>query len=100
MLISIHFTRNFWFALLNLKWINQIGILSYSLYLWQQIFFDRSIGLFSAFPLNILFIFVAACFSYGLIERPFLLIKSGAAPKNEPRPTCTECLARLKPWPG
>jgi peptidoglycan/LPS O-acetylase OafA/YrhL len=78
MLISIHFTRNFWFAFLNLKWMNQIGILSYSLYLWQQLFFDRSVGVFSVFPFNIVFIFMAAGLSYWLIERPFLLLKSGS----------------------
>jgi peptidoglycan/LPS O-acetylase OafA/YrhL len=84
-LISIHFADNWWFAFLNLKWINQIGILSYSLYLWQQIFFTPSIGVFSVFPLNIVFIFIAAGLSYGLIERPFLLLKARVAPNREPR---------------
>ena len=99
-LISIHFTRNFWFAFLNFRWINQIGILSYSLYLWQQIFFDRNIGVFSVFPLNILFIFMAAGLSYGLIERPFLLLKSRSALEMEPPPACFECVARLETEPG
>lgn len=87
-LISIHFTRNFWFAFLNFRWINQIGILSYSLYLWQQIFFARSIGIFSVFPLNILCMFIAAFISYRLIERPFLLLKSGLRPEQESKPSC------------
>jgi peptidoglycan/LPS O-acetylase OafA/YrhL len=93
-LISIHRTHNLWFAFLNYKWIHRIGILSYSLYLWQQLFFSPSIGTFSEFPLNILLMFIAAGLSYGLIERPFLLLKAGLKPEKEPRPTGAVCVAR------
>jgi peptidoglycan/LPS O-acetylase OafA/YrhL len=98
MLISIHYTHNVWFAFLNFKWINQIGILSYGLYLWQQIFFAPSLGALSVFPLNCVFMLMAAVLSYWLIERPFLLLKSGTAPAKEPRPACAECLTRLRIW--
>jgi peptidoglycan/LPS O-acetylase OafA/YrhL len=99
-LISIHYTHNFWFAFLNFKWINQIGILSYSLYLWQQIFFSPRIGALSVFPLNILCIFMAAGLSYRLIERPFLLIKSRFEPDREPRPAPSNCVAPSKTSSG
>ncbi len=54
-----------------------IGTLSYSLYLWQQLFLNASAssGL-NAFPLNIGLAFVAACFSYYLVERPFLRLRN------------------------
>ena len=90
-LISIQCTHNFWFAFLNFKWISQIGILSYSLYLWQEIFFSPKLGVLSLFPLNILCIFSAACLSYWLIERPFLRLKSRYEPDRQPSPTSEEC---------
>jgi peptidoglycan/LPS O-acetylase OafA/YrhL len=53
----------------------RIGVLSYSLYLWQQLFLDRhSTAWFNAFPVNIVFAFAAAALSYRLIETPFLRI--------------------------
>jgi peptidoglycan/LPS O-acetylase OafA/YrhL len=95
-LVSVHFTQNFWFAFLNFKWINQIGILSYSLYLWQEIFFARTLGVFSIFPINILGIFVAAGLSYRVIEKPFLNLKAGYEPDQEPRPARAGWLARFR----
>jgi peptidoglycan/LPS O-acetylase OafA/YrhL len=57
---------------LELAPIRFIGRLSYSLYLWQQLFFhtDREPMWFQRFPLSIVFIFACACLSYYLIERP------------------------------
>jgi peptidoglycan/LPS O-acetylase OafA/YrhL len=50
-----------------------IGALSYSLYLWQQIFLNRhSTAFVCSFPLNVMLAFGAATLSYYLIERPFL----------------------------
>ncbi len=57
-----------------LEWspLRYIGRLSYSLYLWQQLFFhvDREPFWFQRFPLNVLLIFACACLSFYLIERP------------------------------
>ncbi len=57
-----------------LEWtpLRFIGRLSYSLYLWQQLFFhvDQEARWFQRFPLSVAFIFAAACFSYYLVERP------------------------------
>ncbi len=52
---------------LNLAPVRHFGVISYGLYLWQQLFTgDRTI----LFPLNIVFIVACAEMSYVLIERP------------------------------
>ena len=57
--------------LLNLPAIAFIGRLSYSLYLWQQVFVNPSgTNLLQSFPLNLGASFVCACFSYYVIELP------------------------------
>jgi peptidoglycan/LPS O-acetylase OafA/YrhL len=54
-----------------------VGALSYSLYLWQQLFLNRnSDAIWCAFPLNILLAFLCACLSYYLVERPCLRARS------------------------
>jgi len=58
---------------LNWRPIAYIGVLSYSLYLWQQLFLDPiSRSFYARFPVNIAFAFCAAFVSYYAIERPFL----------------------------
>jgi len=55
-----------------MKWI---GRLSYSLYLWQQLFSVRATGYFSMLqtpPLSMVMIFLCAWLSYRFIERPFI----------------------------
>ena len=63
-----------------------IGILSYSLYIWQQIFLNIfSTKWVNHFPQNLLFAFVAAAVSYHFIETPFLKLRerlSGKLRKN------------------
>lgn len=50
-----------------------VGLLSYSIYLWQQLFLNRaSAAPLTAFPLNVALVFAAAALSYYLIERPSL----------------------------
>lgn len=50
-----------------------IGTLSYSLYLWQQLFLNRSsASLLCSFPVNIGLAFVLAMLSFYLVERPCL----------------------------
>jgi peptidoglycan/LPS O-acetylase OafA/YrhL len=58
-----------------------LGVLSYSLYLWQQLFFMSPSPVIHSFPLNFLGSFLAAGLSYRLVERPFLALKDrlGAA---------------------
>jgi peptidoglycan/LPS O-acetylase OafA/YrhL len=70
----------------------RIGTLSYSLYLWQQLFLNRhSSSWINAFPVNVVFACVAAALSYRFIERPFLrlserLRKRGAGHAPQPAP--------------
>jgi peptidoglycan/LPS O-acetylase OafA/YrhL len=61
---------------LNAKPLVYIGTLSYSLYLWQQFFVNRSGTLeVNAFPWNFLATLAAGALSYHLVERPFLRLK-------------------------
>jgi peptidoglycan/LPS O-acetylase OafA/YrhL len=76
MLFSIYGPKGNWYKLLNTKIFNYIGILSYSLYLWQQFFIAKREWWVTQFPQNMFLIFLAAMFSYYLIEKPFLKLKS------------------------
>lgn len=50
-----------------------LGLMSYSLYLWQQPFLNRnSEEWFTSLPAGLVLTFAAALFSYHVIERPFL----------------------------
>jgi peptidoglycan/LPS O-acetylase OafA/YrhL len=61
---------------LNWKSIEFVGILSYSLYLWQQLFLNRdSTAWMNAFPQNLLFAVAAALASYLLLEKPLLRLR-------------------------
>lgn len=61
---------------LNWKPMVFLGVLSYSLYLWQLPFLDhRSSAWVNAFPQNLMFVFLAALASYFLIERPFVRLR-------------------------
>ena len=57
---------------LNYGPVRHIGVISYSLYLWQQMFAGPH-GLM--FPLNVVPIFVCAELSYWLIERPSFRVR-------------------------
>jgi peptidoglycan/LPS O-acetylase OafA/YrhL len=53
-----------------------LGVLSYSLYLWQQPFLNRmSSSLLTSLPQNVALSVLAASSSYYLIERPFLKLR-------------------------
>jgi peptidoglycan/LPS O-acetylase OafA/YrhL len=58
--------------LLNWSPLVWIGMLSYSIYLWQQLFLDDSHSL--GFPLNLFCIAVCAMTSYFLVEAPMLKV--------------------------
>ena len=61
-----------------------IGTLSYSIYLWQQPFLADRSGI--AFPLDLVFIAIAALLSYFLIESPALRFRSRLERRLFPRP--------------
>jgi peptidoglycan/LPS O-acetylase OafA/YrhL len=76
-----------------LRWL---GRLSYSLYLWQQLFFygwdpGSPLGRMQQFPLNILLAMACACASYYLLELPLVryshkIASSGIAGRNVEKP--------------
>jgi peptidoglycan/LPS O-acetylase OafA/YrhL len=67
---------------LNRKLIRHIGVISYSIYLWQQVFTGpRAIY----FPLNILFILVCAEASFAFVERPAFKLRDWVEEKILPR---------------
>lgn len=74
-IVSIN-VKGWWFGFLNLPILNYLGRLSYSLYLWQELFMSKHIGFLSSFPINIICAFCAANISYYLIEKPLLKLKS------------------------
>jgi len=61
---------------LNSRAFVHVGVLSYSLYLWQQLFLTTENTTFSGlFPLNLLAAFLTAELSYYLIESPALSLR-------------------------
>lgn len=65
------------YSFLNFRLMQWIGVLSYSLYIWQEIFCTRPAvfgitGWFPGFPTWILFAFAVAIASYYGFERPLL----------------------------
>ena len=63
---------------LNLKALSFIGVLSYSIYIWQQIFTSNNSHLpkyIVEYPYNLIWIIAIPCISYYFFERYFLLLK-------------------------
>jgi peptidoglycan/LPS O-acetylase OafA/YrhL len=75
LVISINYTNNPWFRFLNLPFMNYLGKLSYSIYIWQQMFFSTKLWPASQFPWNFIFMGVTAVLSYHLLEMPFVKIR-------------------------
>lgn len=74
-LICIHYQQTGVFKILNNKPMDYLGKLSYSLYIWQQLFFSENIGWASSLPLNIVLLFTVANISYYAIEKPCLRLR-------------------------
>lgn len=66
-------------ALLNTAPLRQVGVMSYSIYLWQQLFLCGEPGWWHAFPVNLLLTAAAATGSFYLIETPFQRLKNRVA---------------------
>jgi peptidoglycan/LPS O-acetylase OafA/YrhL len=75
--LSVAFANKWVRRILNWRLLVALGVVSYSVYIWQQLFTGKS-GLpewFLTWPTNLVFIASAATLSYYLIERPFARIK-------------------------
>lgn len=71
---------------LNLRWMIWLGILSYSFYLWQQLFLNRnSDSVLCAFPLNIALAMACAVLSFHLVEKPLRKFQSRRFPVDPKR---------------
>ncbi|MEZ2333995.1 acyltransferase family protein [Mucilaginibacter sp. RCC_168] len=63
--------------ILNNKILVQIGVLSYSLYIWQQLFLtDLNNFWVNKFPQNLAIVFIVGFLSYYIIEKPILKLKN------------------------
>lgn len=81
LILAMEDRRSIVFAILNSAPMVFLGRVSYSIYLWQQIFTSNlPLGYFNFFPFNLLMILVASVLSYKLIEQPFLQLKNRAGP--------------------
>ena len=76
LIYSVYFSKGFLFLFLNNKLMNHIGLLSYSIYLWQQIFLIKTPHWYNQFPMNIILIIIVSHLSYYLIEKPFMKLKA------------------------
>ncbi len=73
LLYCIDNANNRMLRLLNMRLIRHIGILSYSLYLWQQLFLSQEKPLL---PYGYLFLVFAAECSFWLVEKPSLRLRN------------------------
>jgi peptidoglycan/LPS O-acetylase OafA/YrhL len=70
------------YRVLNWRWVSQIGILSYSIYIWQEIFCTapEKYGLgrvwWMSFPGWLVPVFVVSSISYYGLERPILKLRA------------------------
>jgi peptidoglycan/LPS O-acetylase OafA/YrhL len=71
---NIQPSEDYFYKFLNHKWVVKIGIISYSIYIWQQLFSSGMIPLPSF--INFILVFVVSFLSYQIIEKPFLNIKN------------------------
>jgi len=70
---SVYFPDDASGRMLNWKPLAFVGTLSYSLYLWQQLFLNRaSTAWVHAFPQNLILAVLAALASYLLLEKPLM----------------------------
>jgi peptidoglycan/LPS O-acetylase OafA/YrhL len=86
-----------------------VGVLSYSLYLWQQLFLNRySASPLCAFPLNLVLTVLAAMASYLLVEAQFLRLRARVEPRRRaggtsvvsPQPLASPVLAGARTVDG
>ena len=74
---NVQYKNNPIFKILNFKPLGFIGILSYSIYIWQQLFLSNDPRMpLSRYPINLLLLIIVPCLSYFLFEKYFLTLKN------------------------
>jgi peptidoglycan/LPS O-acetylase OafA/YrhL len=69
-------SNSYIYKFLNSKIMIHIGVLSYSLYVWQEFFTGGVINsLWRPFPYNLIMIYCVSLASYYLLEQPILKLK-------------------------
>ena len=68
------------FRVLNYPLLAWVGVLSYSLYIWQQLFlypatYEDGDLWWRTFPANLVLLLLVSCASFYLVEKPFLKLK-------------------------
>jgi peptidoglycan/LPS O-acetylase OafA/YrhL len=74
LVVNIQENDSWIYRMLNTKVLVMTGLLSYSLYMWQQLFTDNLLMAF--FPWNLIGLPVMAWLSYHYFEMPFLKLKA------------------------
>jgi len=81
---TVYGDRTWVYAFLEREPMKWIGRLSYSLYLWQQLFLlpqaRSSMAVLQQFPLGLMMLFLCAWLSYRFVERPFIRLGHRWAP--------------------
>jgi peptidoglycan/LPS O-acetylase OafA/YrhL len=76
--VTVH-TKDWASRVLNSSGVVFIGVLSYSLYVWQQLFLNRNSDAWpERFPQNLVLAFGAALLCYYAIEKPFLRLRDAS----------------------
>jgi peptidoglycan/LPS O-acetylase OafA/YrhL len=92
---NISFRTDIIFKILNFKILKIVGILSYSIYIWQQIFTSESKKLpsiITTFPYSLIFIVIVSCISYYFYESFFLRLKSKYSKLKKQKMTASHSL--------
>ena len=79
----------FFGRILNARPLVAVGALSYSLYLWQELFliqFRPPHSVLQTFPANVAMALACAAVSYRFVERPFLRLKARVTEAGSGRP--------------
>lgn len=74
---NVAYKNNFIYKFLNFKLLSWIGILSYSIYIWQQMFLSNDSRFpMAKYPVNLLFLIAIPILSYYFYEQYFLKLKA------------------------
>jgi len=78
LILNLFYADDGFYKFLNFKVISQIGILSYSIYIWHLLILNLPIlpGFVRIFPICLIIIFAVGWISYTFWEKPFLKLKS------------------------